>query len=721
MAHKLPSIFLTSLFLLLVMAFPCALSTQAEGTPVASGTCGDSLTWTLDEEGTLTISGTGPMNDGYASPWITYRYQIRTAVLESGVTTVGNYAFMSCTELTSVSLPEGLTSIGDDAFKGCSSLVSINFPESLTSIGFYAFEECWKLSSIKLLSNDIVFGTSPFYKCDSLKTAGPLGGGYDYEFCWTEEIPAHAFQHCMGLRSVVIPDTVTAIGDYAFWEASEMTDVNLPAGLTTVGHGAFACCNGLTQLTIPASVTSLGGEAFGIRLLEQVRFLGSAPTMYDFEPQYYGVFLRSSATIYYPCGDPSWTAEIMRCGGTNLTWVKDHHFEHGICTICGQSESASLPSLIMPWTTYELAVGETLQASVPGVEPAALFWRTGNESKARVDEHGLVTARSQGNTYLYARCLDGRETRCLLKISDSAALTLPDEAQWLQVGETVTMEPQHVNGQQLTWSVGNRSIARVDSDGRVTGVSVGNTYLYVRAADGRWTKCLLKVRGDPIVLSRSDITMTVGGGYQIYCRNAGTLEVTWRTGNSAVATVNKSGAVTAVGPGNTWLYARIPDGQEARCLVRVKGEPPYIRYTEKLLKAGQSFQFTADRLNGRTVTWRTGNSAVAIVDQTGKVTGVSSGNTWLYCTASDGAEAKCLLRVDPLSIRYNDKTVKAGQTFQFTATGGTGSYTWRTGSLYTAEVDSTGKVTAKNAGNTYLYCTDSAGTEVKCLIKVIVD
>ena len=116
---------------------------------IASGTCGDNLTWTLTDSGTLTISGTGEMYD-YDSRPIAWSYKIREVQIEKGVTSIGNMAFNLCSNLTSVTIPEGVMSIGDGAFANCTSLTSITLPEGVASIGDWAFRSCINLSSVIL-------------------------------------------------------------------------------------------------------------------------------------------------------------------------------------------------------------------------------------------------------------------------------------------------------------------------------------------------------------------------------------------------------------------------------------------------------------------------------------------------------------------------------------------------------------------------------------------
>lgn len=144
------------------------VSIAKTGDVTASGSCGSNATWKL-EDGTLTISGTGKMtnfNSGQ-SPWYSKRSSIVCVELENGITSIGNNAFDSCSNLTSVTIPDSVTSIGEYAFNSCTALTSVTIPNSVTSIGEYAFEEC--SSSNILIPNSVTsIGEEAFLNCSRL-------------------------------------------------------------------------------------------------------------------------------------------------------------------------------------------------------------------------------------------------------------------------------------------------------------------------------------------------------------------------------------------------------------------------------------------------------------------------------------------------------------------------------------------------------------------------
>ena len=216
MKKRLLSILLAAVMVLTML--PLGLVETAWA--ASSGTCGDKLTWSLSDDGTLTISGTGDMadyayySDDYGemtwsnAPWYGVRSQVKNIVIESGVTSIGKNAFYRCTELTKVTISDSVVRIGDYAFRSCYSLTGVKIPDNVTSVAYAVFY-------------------------------------------W-----------CRALTSVTIPDSVTSIGDYAFFSCSSLKNVTIPDSVTQIGRGAFAGCTSLTAVTIPRSVTSIAEGTF---------------------------------------------------------------------------------------------------------------------------------------------------------------------------------------------------------------------------------------------------------------------------------------------------------------------------------------------------------------------------------------------------------------------------------------------------------------------------
>lgn len=193
----------TVLLVLFAVALILGVTLTASAAEVASGTCGDNLTWVLTDDGTLTISGYGDMYDymnnhanypNKKTPWYEYRHNIKKVVLPDGITSIGDGAFESFTALEGIDLPEGIMSIGEYAFYDCSKLLSIDLPEKIT-----AMEQS-------------------------------------------------VFSHCSSLTEVVVPDGVTTLAIWAFAYCNNLAKITLPASLTTIEVFAFSQSSNLTDV-----------------------------------------------------------------------------------------------------------------------------------------------------------------------------------------------------------------------------------------------------------------------------------------------------------------------------------------------------------------------------------------------------------------------------------------------------------------------------------------
>ena len=230
------------------------------GTVVASGSCGangDDLTWTLDDNGLLTISGTGEMESHsgpHDFPWNGYRGSIKYVWIKNGVTSIGANAFYGTGNLTIVEIPDSVTSIYQYAFSGCANLQELTLPESITRIDQYAFANCTSLRKITVPKNVRSVGGSLFEGCTGLVSAEIMDG--------VPAIGYRMFMDCANLRSVTIPESVADIGAEAFENCAGLSNVVIPKGVRSIGQGAFADCTNLARLTLPDGLSSIGSEAF---------------------------------------------------------------------------------------------------------------------------------------------------------------------------------------------------------------------------------------------------------------------------------------------------------------------------------------------------------------------------------------------------------------------------------------------------------------------------
>lgn len=225
-----------------------------------SGTCGDNLTWTYDSSTfTLTISGTGSMYDYKYNnrPWESYIEDIQTAIVNDGVTAIGEYAFFYCTSINSITLPNTLTTINKDAFCGCESLTNIILPDGVTTICEYAFSHCFSLKSITIPDSVTTIGTEIFSNCYSIEsiTVDENNQHYssdEYGVLFNKDKTTLIHYPIGNARidstTYTIPDSVTTVGDWAFGQCQKLTSIIIPESVTTIGMGAFYWCDNLADV-----------------------------------------------------------------------------------------------------------------------------------------------------------------------------------------------------------------------------------------------------------------------------------------------------------------------------------------------------------------------------------------------------------------------------------------------------------------------------------------
>ena len=255
-------------------SFEDAVCTVCGAAEVLEGSSYDGLTWNLDENGKLTISGTGDM---YYTPWKTYADRIRSVEIQTGSTRIYRDAFSNCVNLTKVTMADtvaeiysgafegsaalttvtiskNVTEIGASAYEGCASLTSITIPQGVATIEYYTFKDCTSLQAINIPGSVKEIGWNAFEGCTALRSVSLSQG--------LEIMESGVFEGCTSLSSIEIPKTVQEIGGSAFNGCTNLWSVNIPSGIEIIEYSTFEGCSKLSRITIPATVKEIGSHAF---------------------------------------------------------------------------------------------------------------------------------------------------------------------------------------------------------------------------------------------------------------------------------------------------------------------------------------------------------------------------------------------------------------------------------------------------------------------------
>ena len=230
---------------------------------VHSGICGDNLIWTLDDEGTLTISGTGDMYDysgENASPWKEFSGNIVSVVLGDGVTSIGICAFIDCASLVDVAISDNVDEIGSGAFYGCSSLEEISIPDGVESIFEYTFYNCSSLTDVVIPDSVKYISGRAFNGCDSIRYSTYDNGLY----LGNNENPYYALIRMadQSAATCIVSEGTKILAEYAFGGCISLTSVVIPGGIEEIVYVTFSKCPALEEIVLSEGVKRIGADAF---------------------------------------------------------------------------------------------------------------------------------------------------------------------------------------------------------------------------------------------------------------------------------------------------------------------------------------------------------------------------------------------------------------------------------------------------------------------------
>ncbi|MBO4625420.1 MAG: Ig-like domain-containing protein [Bacteroidales bacterium] len=417
------------------------------------------------------------------------------------------------------------------------------------------------------------------------------------------------------------------------------------------------------------------------------------------------------------------------------------------CTVTVKKVVA-VTSLTLNKTTLELEKGasETLTVTVTpeNATDKSVTWSTDKADVATVDNTGKVTAVGGGSATITVKSANGKTATCAVTVKVPVTAVKLNKAELdLNVGTsetlTVSFEPADATDKTVTWESSKKEVATVDENGKVTAVTKGEATITVKSANGKTATCAVtvKVPVTSVTLDKSSLEMSKGEEVTLNATvapdDASDPKVTWSTSDSAVATVDQTGKVKAVGGGTATITAKAGD-KSATCAVTVKVPATGITLNkpEITLDKGASETLVATvapaDATDKTVTWESTKDDIATVDQTGKVTAVAKGEATIKAKIGDfEATCKVTVTIPVTGVTLNKSTLTlvkgTSETLEATVApddANNKSVTWSSNKTGVATVDENGKVTAVDGGEATITVTTANGKTATCEVTVTV-
>ena len=635
---------------------------QTEGT-IASGTCGEHSGWEIiDEDGkaVLKINGSGAIED-YDSeteqPWAEFRSQIKNIIFGDDITSIGKNAFSKFSLEGNFVVPGHITNIGTSAFSGA-SFEKLILEEGIETIGQSAFASTSGTCSLVIPSTvkEISVGCfSDSHYSGRLELQDGI-----------ESIKGSAFAGCVFSGDLVIPASVTNTS-YNIFKESTFSDgeIIIDANIDIIYPEAFRGIKGVTKVTFSETVREIWTQAFlDIRSCKEFYFRGDAPS-YMVErgkmktPYICEASFDSDAVLYYDSRRSGWDGAVFN-------YIK--------------RPMPVFPERIeLSPEEVQIGTGETKYLTVSvypeNAENKNMIWSSSDPEIVTVSKNGSICGVSLGSAYITATAEEKgtltvpASASCLVTVNPVpvSGVSLNTASKDLEEGTVNSflfayIEPRGATNKRVTWSSSAPEVASVDSEGKVTALSVGTAVITVTTEDGGKTaECTVKVwpKVTGVVIDPSSCTLPVDDSIvltaAVYPEDALNRSVSWVSYSPDIAEVDSAGKVTAKKEGTAYIWAMTSNYTFATCEVTVipktvPVENVILSNKSLELTKGESAQLTCtlkpSNATNKTVTYESGNTDVAEVDADGTVIAVSKGTAEITVTSEDGNHKDtCLVTV----------------------------------------------------------------------------
>ena len=660
---------------------------------------------------------------------------IKEMVLPEGISLIGNSAFCRCSSLESINLPESISEIADGTFSECSVLEKIVIPNNVTNIGRKAFYECkglqeivmpcsvhiattWKTGiSSNMFTDAYSYGgekTGNYYTyyigafsgCDNIQkvilTKG-TGKMQDYKpIKDSEDVQNSSYYGILPwsdnpVKTVVLEDGIENIGAYAFCGCQYLKSVEISKTITKIGDYAFSECNGLKEIEIPDSVESIGDKAFYNTDLVVYANHNSVAARYA---------LSNSITCYS-------TRELSL----------DKH--EGILY---KGESTLLTA-----TVFMLNGKVDTETNIE--------WSSSDTNVVTVI-NGLVSVIGPGKAIVSATYQGVKDSYDVTVFYKMESIGFTQEMESVPINKTKKLEVQYepsntTDDRTIKWKSSDESIATVDGNGIVTGVSKGKATITATSVMGYTASIDISVIV-PTTKITIDETLELQKGetksLMVGVEPSNTTDnFTWKSEDESIVKVDNEGNVKAVAVGKTIVSVMSDSGVKADCVINVKVKStdiacPFDKITmyegeSRLLEVSMLPEDTTDA-----ILWKCDNEELIAIDQeAGIIKALGTGKTKVTALTDSGLSLDIDITILPVhhitDIIFDDEIcVEKGQAkeipFDVEPEDYTDTLSWNSDDESIATVDN-GKISGINNGQCTITVTASGGYQKKFEIKVV--
>jgi len=639
-----------TIFLVLFLTFLFCVHAMA----ASKGKCGNNLNWVLSDDGTLTISGKGPMKkydwkadpqkESYfhgstTAPWGT---DISRVVIKNGVTSIGDYAFFGCWKLQSISIPNSVTQIGEEAFAYCDVLREIH----ISSI------ESWLLMNFKGSRSRPNYNDSCclFFndeEAESITIPPSLSS-----------INSSAINNFSNVKSIAFSDDVSKIGIFSFYGCSSLTSIIIPDGVTTIDGLSFSGCSSLVNISIPNSVTTINDLYFpGCYNLANISIPNSVTTIDKLS--FHGC--TSLRSFLVPDNCIINTLSFVNC--TNLLNVTIPTSVKRIGSInfkgCVNLKCITVPECVTSFDNY--AFQDCLK-----LEKIAFFGEKTVFGESVIPESISNTLKIYCHMYSDADSwATQNKYRCIYfeDIDIDTARTIFLEPNFRLKGNykkpiVFSVFPSAEDSSPIIWNSSNPSIISVDENGIITAHSAGKATITATIGNVS-AKVIIDsyFEVSDFELSDTEVWLVAKTPIKLYVESfepwGASSPITWSSSDPNLAIINKSGDVTTIKPGDVVITATTDSGITHSCLLHLCYPVTNIAFADEVLyvSLGSSTSLTANvtmrnqACINHLVDFSSSDEKIASIDSNGLLTTYSVGVITVTATSENGISSSCKIFV----------------------------------------------------------------------------